>query len=347
MPRHFTETERSQFVHHCTILKHTVDHTMECLYGYLPPWERPKRKTLVGIWTKLNNMNYEQICEYESPHSYRHGPDKKLAEGSDLTNFIDHTLEGHRTIRLRAMIEKIMHDYFGGEDDSEMPSKSTINSHILANNTRKKTEYHNIRADPVEQVQFLRNIAVEDYRMLWDIDAMLHEDDDFRTDKGYAPKGHKVLVPQITIGGKSYPVYACYSVKGFVDWIVFPANSTMTEEEVGAFIKRLKSKKEDGQVGLFDNAANQRTLYVRDIMRDTFNGLYYYCAAYSPWLKPIERGFSNVKRHIQSLDHVLKWKDDPEGLIEHAFHQYSKYGPWSSHAEGHFNLYKENSENLE
>ena len=83
MPRHFTETERSQFVHHCTILKHTVDHTMECLYGYLPPWERPKRKTLVGIWTKLNNMNYEQICEYESPHSYRHGPDKKLAEGSD------------------------------------------------------------------------------------------------------------------------------------------------------------------------------------------------------------------------------------------------------------------------
>ena len=70
MPRHFTETERSQFMYHCTILKHTVDHTMKCLYGYLPPWERPKRETLVGIWTKLNNMNHEQLCQYESPHTY-------------------------------------------------------------------------------------------------------------------------------------------------------------------------------------------------------------------------------------------------------------------------------------
>ena len=29
-----------------------------------------KRETLVGIWTKLNNMNYEQLCQYESPHTY-------------------------------------------------------------------------------------------------------------------------------------------------------------------------------------------------------------------------------------------------------------------------------------
>ena len=123
MPRHFIEIERSQFVFHCAILKHAVDHAMKCLYGYLPPWDRPKKDTLVRIWAKLSNMNYEQLCDYESPHEYRPGPDKKLAEGSDLTNFIDHSLEEHRTIRLRVTVV--------AEDSTTVFSTSSLASSVI------------------------------------------------------------------------------------------------------------------------------------------------------------------------------------------------------------------------
>lgn len=57
---------------------------------------------------------------------------------------------------------------------------------------------------------------------------------------------------------------------------------------------------------------------------DVFNGLYDFCAPYCPHLKPIEKGFSNVKGWIR--EHEDEALSHPVQFLNEAFELYSVTG---------------------
>ena len=63
---------------------------------------------------------------------------------------------------------------------------------------------------------------------------------------------------------------------------------------------------------------------------------------HSPRLKPIERGFANVKRYIRALEWTHQGETNPIGLIHEAFTHYSVHGAGSHAANEHWNTYEAN-----
>lgn len=79
---------------------------------------------------------------------------------------------------------------------------------------------------------------------------------------------------------------------------------------------------ENHSVFLTINAANQKTELVNEGLNVEFGGKFLYCAPYSPELKSIERGFSNLKNRIRKRDSPEN-AVDPVGLIEEALRIYA------------------------
>ena len=76
--------------------------------------------------------------------------------------------------------------------------------------------------------------------------------------------------------------------------------------------------------GILDNSSTHKTLAALEVMRDCFTGQYAFSAQYYPELKPIERGFSQVKRWLRH--HEDACLGNPIFWINKAFQRYSING---------------------
>lgn len=210
---------------------------------------------------------------------------------------------------------------------------------LKRHNSRKKADWTNVHKDPIKQIQFLRASEWIKPSQIVDIDGMVQSADDFHARYGWAPIGEQLHAAQLMIDGVKYPVHAAFTEKGFIKWVVFPGNHNVTEQDVVTFLEGLDNLP-DQPYGLLDNASNQRGVRARRAMETLFNGNYGYCSEYSPELKPIERGFSLVKRWIR--DHEFGWGGTPLELIHTAFRYYSDEGEGKSAAYHLFDIYRTN-----
>ena len=90
-------------------------------------------------------------------------------------------------------------------------------------------------------------------------------------------------------------------------------------------------------VCICDNSSTHHTYDALVAMDDCFDGFFSFSPTYSPDLKPIEKGFSNVKGWLK--DHEDDALLDPIGTINRAFHLYSTLGERSNSARGNWRLY--------
>ena len=89
--------------------------------------------------------------------------------------------------------------------------------------------------------------------------------------------------------------------RGFLAWAIY--KGTVSEREVDHFIRHvLAPKLPIHSFGILDNASNLRTTMVQESLQDVFRDLYLHCSPYSPELKPVERGFSNIKGWIVKMN---------------------------------------------
>ena len=174
---------------------------------------------------------------------------------------------------------------------------------------------------------------------LVDIDGSVETADEFYTKFGWSPVGEECNRTQFNIGGKTFAVLGAYCQTGFLHWKIF--DGTVSDDDVATFVEELRTRLPPNSFGLFDNASNQRTPLARNRMEAVFNGRYKYCSAYSPELKPVENGLSNVKCWIRTHVDDLKYRGKPKKLINAAFHHYSPMGPAGITAYHHFDFYRE------
>lgn len=299
--------------------------------------------TIQGIWKHLSEGS-DAVAKYLE-HSAAKRSNKLISEDSDEQAFIASLLADNRSVRLRTLTYQF-HQRFYEENFARMPSLSTVYREIASHNTRKRVSWKNIGRNPEEQLDFIEDMAHVASSRGVDIDGLVQNAEDFLEKYGWSPSGEDCIRHQIIISGRTFAVLAAYCERGFIHWHIFEC--TVSEREVVEFLDSLKSKLDEDSFGLFDNAANLKTDAVRLRANTVFNGLYRYCPAYSPELKPVENGFSNIKRYIRERDNEYKWLNDPIGLINSAF-EYYKEGTATglAAAYGHWNLYRENHSDYE
>lgn len=218
----------------------------------------------------------------------------------------------------------------------------TVYRAVRLHNSRKHVDWTHIKKNPIQQIEFLRDIAHISADILVDIDGMVQTNEDFYNKYGWSPVGEECHRPQINIGGQRYAVHAAFTEQGFLAYTIFEQN--VTDAEVTQFINSLRQILPVNAYGLFDNASNQRTEDVRDAIESVFEGRYMYCSPYSPELKPIERGFALVKAYIRDRDQDLEYRNNNLALIKEAFDYYSIGNAGGLEVKHLFRIYRDNHE---
>ena len=175
---------------------------------------------------------------------------------------------------------------------------------------------------------------------LCDIDEMASGDDQFVQKMAWCRKGRRFIKLQIVIGGKHYSVIAAYCLFGFICWSII--EGSYTGEHFAAFLAKLAPMLHFTSFGIIDNSSTHKTPDALHTLNSTFRGQYLFSTEYSPDLKPIEKGFSQVKRWIRRREDDAT--RDPVGTINSAFELYSTTGEKSSAARGNWKIYFSNSQ---
>lgn len=293
--------------------------------------------TIQGIWRKLSE-GPQAAVDYLEPSAGKRS--RLINEDSDEQAYLASLLTENRSVRLRTLTYQFHHRFYE-ENHERMPSLSTVYREISRHNTRKRVSWKNIARNPEEQLDYLEDMAHMESSRGVDVDGIVQNGEDFLEKYGWSPSGDDCIRQQIILSGRTFAVLAAYCERGFIHWHIF--EGTVSEREVIEFLDSLAPRLDADSFGLFDNAANLKTEAVRMRADDVFHGFYRYCPAYSPELKPIENGFSNIKRYIRERDNFPEWLHNPVGLINAAF-EYHKEGTATGFdaAYGHWNIYREN-----
>ena len=334
---YITKEIRELLVYHCCVKGSTPDFVFENLF--LP--DSVQLQTIEKLWGKLNKMLPEERSAYIEGHHTREK--RLLIEGSEELHYLEELLSVNRSVKMRVLTKRF-HEEFFPEQCAQLPSLSSVYRAVRLHNSRKHVDWTHVKKNPIEQIEFLSRIAHVMACRLVDIDGMAQTPEDFYNKYGWAPKGEECHRPQISIGGQRYAVHAAFTELGFIQggWRIFP--NTVTDNEVREFVESIKTSLPVDAFGLFDNASNQRTDYVRTAIEDVFDGRFLFCSPYSPELKPIERGFALVKQYIREREIDPTWANDKIGLINAAFHHYSVGQPGGLAAYNLFHVYRDNYE---
>lgn len=335
--------KRALLVHHKLQKGSTVDFVMDNLF--LP--DAIAEDTIKKLWRELDKMNAKQIESYisglpESDDDDENVPPHGIAAGSEQEDFIVSLLRKNRSMRLRVVTAEF-HKHFHEQYEGRLPGMSTVYKAIKHTGmTHKRVTWQNIHRNADEQIQYLDDIMSIHPDNLVDVDGMVQSKDDFFERYGWSYPGEACIRMQIVLRNKTYAVMAAYSTRGFLFYQIF--EGTVKGTDVASFLNAFMHVTHlcNDVFMILDNASNQKTQDVRDVAERVFRGRYMYCSPYSPELKPIERGFSNVKNYIRERDQDVEWQSEPIKLIEAAFDYYSVSGLGGCQAHNHFQIYCDN-----
>ncbi len=271
-------------------------------------------------------MTGDEVSIYlQGPGTRRNAGRKRIYDEAVRTEIVNLRLTS-KFVKLRSIASQYKYFYLDMYNDvaSPVPSASTI-SRILAKNdvVRKVVERRNIHANPALQEEFLQLMRPLDAHCFIDIDETLCNDAQFEQKYGWARRGDECVGVQISIGGHNFSVIAAYSNLGFLCWSIYQ-DSVSTLEFIHFVRENMVGMVREGELVLLDNASVHKTEAAHAALEEVCEGRFMYAPPYSPHLKPIELGFSNIKGYLREreAEAVL----DPIGAINAAFSYYALGG---------------------
>jgi transposase len=135
--------------------------------------------------------------------------------------------------------------------------------------------------------------------------------------------GNPCILTQIVLDNRHFSVIAAYTMAGFLCWNII--EGSVTAENFQIFLNTtLLPFIGETSMGLIDNATIHKTLGTLLTLNQVFGGHYMFSPAYSPDMKPIERGFADIKRWLR--EHEWEASRNPLLFINNAFELYSVNG---------------------
>jgi hypothetical protein len=227
-------------------------------------------------------------------------------------------VEEKRNAKLASIQQKFSLEFYENHMDAICTS-SIHNYWHRVNLSRKNLDFVHRGQDMAEQDEYLQSLRHIPPDKIFDIEGTCESPKDFQPKKGSSTVGTPAAYTQVVINTTTVAAVAAYTPFGSVAWEFYDESVT---GDIADFIERkVKPFWLEDDFEIFDNASNQRTELARDAMEDVFGRRYRYCPAYSPWLKPVERGFSNVKGMIRG--NGFEAQVDPIGLLNRCFHHFS------------------------
>ena len=299
-----------------------------------PPMTLKRLKELCRMFDDEDRV--EESLAYKNGDRSRSGSAGRPPKLTDeAKGYLRGLVDANRTARLHALKNSMALEYY--ENLLDAPSVTTIHVELLRMDLPRKkiTRYHR-DADPEAQFQHYLDIGHIHPVRLCDIDGMTQNPKAFFDTHGRAPRGEECIRQQVVLNNVSYGIFGAYEYNGFSTWRIY--EGSCSSEHVIDFLKCVTEVVHDECHLLLDNASNQRSAAATKTLEQLYAGRYHYVPPYSPRLKPIERGFANVKRYIRAREYTHKGETDPIGLINEAFHYYSFMGEGSFTGKHHLTL---------
>jgi transposase len=305
--------------------------------------------TIQQLWHNLEKWSAIEINAFidGNKKGEKNGEEEDELQAGEQEAYLKELVSRNRSIKMRNLTTEFQHRFFE-ENCEHLPSLSTVSTLVHKSGlTRKKVTWFNRRQDPHEQLRYLDDMISIPAQCIVDIDGTVQNSEDFLSRYGWAMCGERCVRYEIVLNNITYAVMAAYTSKGFIYWEIY--DTTVKGKDVAQFLRNLSMRPsiDTSSYLILDNAANQKSGEVLAVLNHSFRQRYTYCAPYSPELKPIERGFSNVKNYIRERDNSDESRDDPVGLINSAFFYYSAEGEGGSMALNHFRLYFANNKHYE
>lgn len=314
-----------------------MDDTIDRLFRHVSTQVR--RKLIVGLWHFFKTASAADIRRYifDAGKSKGGRPRKITGHGIDYLTLL---LRTKKNIKLRFLTAKFRREFFA--DEQTLSVSTTFRTLKRIRESRKVITRRSILRDFAAQLAWMDFTGFLPSSDIVDMDGMVQNAQDFLSRYGWAPIGQECFLHQIRVGGKNFPVMAAYTEMGFLAWTVF--DGTVTSREVEHFVRVVLARFiNHSSFLILDNASNQSTDAVHRTLERVFPGRWAHSPQYSPELKPIERGFSNVKRWVQDQETITRLR--PVDLIDEAFRVHAVDGPrggYGGSAWGHFDLYRHN-----
>lgn len=325
MPKgvHLSKEQRLVVHHNCIVRGLQVKEVHHLLFA--GDNELFSLESLHILVAKLKRMSDSEIARYLCGPVSRKLTGRPRKFDSATTEALC-TLRKSRNLLSLSQLLRTFKDHFvaNDEEDVKLPSKSTLTRIFKRERiTRKITVRKNVNASAELQYAYLQKIAAFDPGVLVDIDETLSTQKEFERKYGWSPEGEEAIQYQIRVADRAFSTIAAYTVKGFIAWAIYEGSVTSTE--VQHFLTyRLQPALMQDNVGVLDNATVHKTADCQDTLEYCFRGLYVFCPPYSPELKPIEKGFSCIKRFIR--ENEAQAILDPISWINKAFFLYSRDG---------------------
>jgi len=317
---HFDPRDRDLIVHfRVNLLKSPIEIYNELFYG--------RNVTLQRIQTLCSHIDREyEIFGHNELYlvgSQHHGGRPKALDAFHR-NFLANMLQSGQYSTVKDIYADFVATLYPPPHNNHLsPSYTTIYRAIHElNYTNKVVERRNIQQNPVERFNYLNKIKYIHPLNLIDVDETACSPDHFKEKYGWAPIGDKCMKMQIQIGNRHFTTVAAYSCSGFIKWKIFEHG--YTHGDFIQFLNELQPLIVPGNCLIVDNAAVHKTVDALHTLNVVSGSMYVFSPVYSPDLKPIERGFANIKRWIRKRENSAM--RDPIGYINRAFELYSVTG---------------------
>lgn len=317
---HLSKELRQAIHYNCVIRKVPAGEAHQMLFqGDNGIYTLARLKILIS---SLHKMSEAEIITFLQGPTSRRVAGRPRKFGTTICNELVSLRREKQSLSINALLQEFHHFY--QTEGEEAPSPATM-CRILQKErvTRKVMVRRNVHADAEAQCSYLNFIAALDPDDLVDIDETLSSAKEFEAKYGWAPEGQEATQFQIRIGSHAYSTIAAYTTTGFIAWAIY--EGSVTALEVRHFLNHsLAPALTNTSVGVLDNATVHKTDGCRETLEAVFHGTCTFCPPYSPELKPIEKGFSLVKRYLR--EHEVSAMQDPVWWINHAFQLYSRDG---------------------
>lgn len=272
----------------------------------------------------MSNMEREMYKAYEPPPR-NVGRVTKL--DNIERNYLLNMLQTRKYSSMNAVYEDYITEVYGEHaPPAIIPSYRTVCREIAkAKYTKKAVSKNNLLVNHQQRLDYLLRIESFNPLDFIDVDETAASEEEIARRYGLAPRGEPAYCTQIRIGNRSFSVIAAYTPFGFLCWQI--VEGTFNSHNFMYFIQSMLSNYlTPNSCVLLDNASVHKTEEAIHVIENATNGQYEFVPAYSPDLKPIEKGFANIKWWLRTHENQHA-HNDPIGFIDMAFRLYSVANP--------------------
>lgn len=353
---HLNKITRELIYHHMVHLGRTAKQIFAGVFGESE--DLISESYLCRICSDLDHMTLSERQLFVSEPNRRGGGHFKM-DAFEQQYFLSLVRE-QRTGCLQDIYNDFINEFYGDHPEDAPHTSTGRRVAERAGFTRKIIERRHVNINPQERLAFMERVAFVQPHQWVDIDETASSSAQHREKYGYAPKGEKAMRTQFRIGGRHFSAIAAYTIGGFLCWNI--VEGSFGSDQFQTFLRNtLAPLLLSGQCLLVDNAKIHKTQASLATLDAVSGGKYECSPTYSPDLKPVELGFSNVKRYVRK--HEQEALADPIGFLNNAFERFSvrsAHGYECKHfcslmsaranptnqsaAAGHWNFYQRNHE---